>query len=40
LSKQLPLAPIETSIPTALQRRVKTNEVYYPDSTGRRNAGL
>jgi hypothetical protein len=38
LSKQLPFAPIETSIPTARQRRVKTSDVYWADSSGRRNA--
>jgi len=32
-----PLPPIETSIPTVRQRRVKNREVYCPDSTGPRN---
>src|SRR3954454_20201117 len=40
LSKQLPVAPIETSIPTARQRRVKISDVYWADSTGRGNTSM
>jgi hypothetical protein len=37
LSKQSPRLPIETSIPTLRQRRVKISDVYWADSSGPRN---
>src|SRR3954467_11857168 len=39
LSKQSPHEPIETSMPTALHRRVNISDVYCLDSRGRRGAG-
>ncbi len=40
LSKALPVRPVEREMPSRRQALAKASDVYWPDSTGRRNTCL